>query len=111
MRIAFVASAASIHSYRWVRYFARAGHEVSLLSFHPWAFERIQNVNFARVGRPFAKWLPPALLLSAYRVRRAVAKLNADVVHAHSAGLYGVAAALASVHPLVLTAWGSDGLV
>jgi len=111
MRIAFVASAASIHSYRWVRYFARAGHEVSLISFHPWGFEKIENVCLLRVGRPFAKWFPPALLVSAYRARQAIAKLMPHIVHAHSAGLYGVTGALAGFHPLVLTAWGSDILV
>ena len=111
MRITFVASAASIHSYRWVRYFARAGHEVSLISFHPWGFERIENVRLLRVGQPFAKWFPPALLVSAYRARQAIARLMPHLVHAHSAGLYGVAGALAGFHPFVLTAWGSDVLM
>jgi glycosyltransferase involved in cell wall biosynthesis len=38
-------------------------------------------------------------------------ELKPDIVHAHYAGGYGLAAALAGFHPLVLTAWGSDVLI
>lgn len=111
MKIAYVASAGSIHSYRWVSFFARAGHEVSLISYHPWGFDPIGNVTLEIVGTPSARVFPPALLLGALRARRAIAQLKPQIVHAHSAGLYGITAALTGFHPLVLTAWGSDVLV
>jgi glycosyltransferase involved in cell wall biosynthesis len=111
VKITFVASAGSIHSYRWVRYFARVGHEVSLISFHPWGFEKIGGVDLIRVGAPLARVFPPALVVGAYRARGAIARLRPQIVHAHSAGLYGIVGALAGFHPLVLTAWGSDVLV
>jgi glycosyltransferase involved in cell wall biosynthesis len=92
-------------------YFACAGHDVSWLSFQPLAFQKIENVHFLPLQGPFAKWFPPAVLMNAYRVRRLLAELQPEIVHAHYAGLNGVVGALAGCHPLVVTAWGSDVLV
>lgn len=44
-------------------------------------------------------------------LRRTLERIDPDVVHAHYVVEHGFYAALAGVHPLVVTAWGSDVLV
>ena len=45
------------------------------------------------------------------RIRRLVAEISPDVVHAHYAISYGVLGAFSGFRPLVIGAWGSDILV
>jgi L-malate glycosyltransferase len=50
-------------------------------------------------------------LATAIALRRALAEVQPDVLHAHSLSRYGVAARLSGFHPYVITVWGSDVLV
>jgi len=49
MRILFLAGANSIHSYRWIKYFAERGDEVHWLSSAPLTFSNIKNINFYKI--------------------------------------------------------------
>ena len=94
LTIALVAHPNSIHTRRWAEWFARAGHSVVLvdpvgIDVQPGLAEGI------RVERP-------------QKLRRWLAELRPDVVHAHYLARFGWRAALAGVRPLVMTPWGSD---
>jgi glycosyltransferase involved in cell wall biosynthesis len=109
LRLAFVASA-SIHSVRWMSYFAAAGHTVR------WFATSVPDGNVA--GLPY-EVLPAAhggsrsvaIAVSVRQLRRRLQAFQPDVVHAHYAGVPGVLGWLAGVRPFVLSAWGSDVLV
>lgn len=109
MRICFVATASSAHSYRWVKYFAVKGHEVHWISFVPSKFKPIGNVTFYKLKNYFPKWM--SVFYFSYKVRSLVKQIKPDILHSHYVGTYGLAGALSGFSPFVLTAWGSDVLI
>jgi hypothetical protein len=90
LRLAFLADANSIHTRRWISWFARAGHEVTLVDpfsadISPGLEHGIHVVRDDEgAGRgPFgglrrARWL-----------RRVVKRLGSPVLHAHFVRRYG----------------------
>jgi L-malate glycosyltransferase len=105
MRLVFVAHPNSIHTRRWTAWFARAGHEVTVLD--PVGVELEPGLEGVTVRRVAPSRLPgwPGRRAA---MRRALADLRPDVVHAHYLARFGWSAALAAIHPLVVTPWGSD---
>jgi glycosyltransferase involved in cell wall biosynthesis len=110
MRICYIANAESIHTQRWVQYFAGKGHEVHLISSTSPVGNCPQNVRLylikvlqgiRGVNHPF----------STIQIRRIMNRINPDILHAHYVADYGFWAALCWFHPFVVTAWGSDILV
>jgi glycosyltransferase involved in cell wall biosynthesis len=105
-RILYVSDAKSIHTRRWAEHYRDQGVEVHIASFQG---ETISGVKvhllptwgLGRIGYFLAI---PAL--------RALARgIAPDVVHAQYVTSYGFLAAFAGLHPLVLTAWGTDVLI
>jgi len=103
MKICFLASANSIHSYKWVKYFSENGHQVCWVSFKPNTIGKIENVNFYEVRSFFP--------FNFFQFKKIVHNEKPDILHAHYAGINGFLAALINYHPFVLTAWGSDVLI
>lgn len=110
MKLCFIAAANSIHSVRWIRYFAHRGHETIWISLSQGDPSDL-GVHFHRVGASarFGRW-PLGIPLDVLEVRRLLSQARPDVVHAHSVGLHGIVAALAGATPLIVTAWGGDVL-
>lgn len=110
MRLAFIAHPNSIHTRRWIAWFAEAGHEIVLVD--PVGIEVEDGLPpGVRVARPEPGARGPRLLRGlgrGRRLRRLLTELGPDVVHAHYLARFGWQAALAGVRPLVMTPWGSD---
>ena len=112
MKLCFLAGADSIHSVKWVKYFADRGHEVHWISLAPATEAGVNNAKFYPMGGLFpGRTRPLNFLLHPIYVRRLIARIKPDVLHAHYAGVNGVVGALSGFHPFVLTAWGSDVLI
>jgi len=114
MRICYVADGASIHTQRWVNYFARKGHVVHLICWKLMAgYEG--NVTIHLLTRLAPKiWAVSQYLSFLFwliQVRKLVSEIKPDVVDGHFTSVYGFLAACSGFHPLVVTAWGSDMLV
>lgn len=109
LRLCFLANAASVHSYRWVTYFADRGHAVDWLSHAALPFPHHHSVHFHRL--PAAGGRAGQVVAGAFTVRRLLRDIRPDVLHVHYAGVNGVIGWLSGFHPLVLTAWGSDLLM
>lgn len=103
MKICFLAGANSVHSYKWIKYFADKGHKVHWISFTENNQGQIKDVIFHQISKPFP--------FNFLELRKIVKDANPDIFHAHYAGVNGFLAALVGFHPFVLTAWGSDVLV
>jgi glycosyltransferase involved in cell wall biosynthesis len=110
MRICYIAEASSIHTQKWVKYFADCGHELHLISRKPFEANDIKGLN--------SYWLTsfryPVLLRYPYdiiKVRRLIKEIKPDVLHVHYAVGYGLLGALSGFHPFILSVWGSDILV
>lgn len=109
MRICYLAAANSVHSYRWIRYFAEAGHEVHWISLTPSDFPALRGVCFYDLS---SRWgAQSGLAAATLRIRGLTRSIRPDLLHAHYAGSYGLLGAISGIQPFVLTAWGSDVLL
>ncbi len=114
LRLAYVANSGSVHVRRWVNFFARRGHEVTVLDGfgnHP-AEELDPSVRVLDYDARGSLRIPLAPMLHSRRtLRRLLRDLRPDVLHAHSAGRYAWQATLSGFHPYVVSTWGSDVLL
>jgi len=109
VKIAILAGADSIHSWRWVEYLARRGYAIHWISLVPFAAPSPVNVRTYEVGA-YPKSIV-AVLRIALRIRQILREARPHLFHIHSFGTYGLIGALTGFHPLVITAWGSDILL
>jgi len=111
LRLAFLADPNSIHTRRWLAFFAERGHEVHLLDGYdreiaPGLHDRIVVRRYAAHGGVRIPFL--SSLQGRRALRRVLAELRPDVLHAHYLTRYGWQARLSGFHPLVVSPWGSD---
>jgi glycosyltransferase involved in cell wall biosynthesis len=111
LTLAYLADPNSVHTRRWIGFFAERGHEVHLLvaadeEIHAGLPERVavhRYRQFAPRRLPFVSSLqgrgPLRALLRATRP---------DVLHAHRLTRHGWQARLSGFHPYVVSPWGSD---
>ena len=114
MRICFLASAQSIHTQRWAKFFVERGHEIHIIS------RELQELNYASVYAPkLPSWLTrqktiiPHLLaqgLNAFKVRSLVRKITPDILVAFTFQSYGVLAMMSGFHPVVSFHLGASGI-
>jgi glycosyltransferase involved in cell wall biosynthesis len=114
MKICYLASGTSVHTQRWITYFAEKGHDVHLITDAPLDYESVKiHLLTKRDGGSmgynrnrfldFASW--------AVKIRGMIKNIGPDVLHSHYISSYGTLGILSGFHPLVMTAWGSDILV
>ncbi len=111
LRLAYLADPNSVHTRRWLSYFAERGHDVHLLDGYrteikPGLHERIQVHRYQAHGR----WRVPFLssLQGRMSLRATLRRLQPHVLHAHYLSRYGWQARLSGFHPYVISPWGSD---
>ncbi|MBN1692634.1 MAG: glycosyltransferase family 4 protein [Dehalococcoidales bacterium] len=114
MKICYIADGSSIHTQRWINYFAARGHETHLIywktrpGYH-------QNVDIHLLKRlapaiwPVTRYF--SFLQWIFRVRRLLKEIKPDVLDSHFVIDNGLLAACSGFHPYVVTAWGSDVLI
>lgn len=110
MRLCIIANPNSIHTQRWVRFFAQRGHEVHLVGPNPVTvalpagilFHDLTQVTNRRKFR-FAVW--------SVTLRRLLRAIQPDVLHAHQVTGAGWLGAGSGFRPFLVTSWGSDLLV
>jgi glycosyltransferase involved in cell wall biosynthesis len=110
MRICYIAPAESVHTQKWVSYFAERGHDVHLVSRKSFEGNGIENIKLYRL----TSFRYPVLLRYPYdaiKVRGLIKEIKPDILHIHYATGYGLLGALSGFHPFILSAWGSDVLV
>lgn len=112
MKICFFAPGRSVHSYRWIEYFSKKGHQIHWFSLEP--FEqgiKIENISFYYypVKKSPLKFLH--LFLVALKIKKMLKIIKPNVLHVHSVAAYGFLELISGFHPCVATAWGSDVLM
>jgi len=100
MKICYISSK-SIHTRRWVKYFAEKGHEVHLITNKP---DDIDNVHVYVIDLNLWKLSP---IFKALIIRRLVKRIKPDILHVHQAIPFGPYGVLSGFHPWVLSIWGS----
>lgn len=108
MKLCFIADGRSIHTQRWVEYFA-GRHEVHLITYDPMGRD-LNGVTEHVVGSPgqnlYLSFWPRHL-----RVAKIVRQVKPDLVHAHFVAKYGFHLPFLNIHPTVVSAWGDDVLI
>ncbi len=91
-----------VHLERWAGYFARAGHQVSVISVSGFGNypEGVRQYSLSRIARY-------SFRLRQYYIRYLLWRINPDILHVHWAGFL-VDIADAWQGKLIVTAWGSD---
>ncbi|MGD0248482.1 MAG: glycosyltransferase [Candidatus Limnocylindrales bacterium] len=111
LRLAFLGDGNSIHVQRWIGWFADRGHAVTLLL--PDGFELgpvLPNVVSIERFAPYygSRFKPAGMVRERRSLRRVLARLRPDVLHAHFLTEYGWHAWMSGFHPYAITVWGSD---
>jgi glycosyltransferase involved in cell wall biosynthesis len=109
MRICFLASANSAHSYRWIKYFVKGGHEIHWISNTPLNFKNLVNVHYYELQKYSSKVL--SFLCAVKKIKKLIKEMEPNILHSHYAGTNGLMGALTKFHPHIVTAWGSDILI
>ena len=118
MKVLMVSDAGSIHTRRWAVSLKEAGVDIVLFSITPakddfYAENGVKVYVFDLFRYKKEKKIPlVSPLFSHVRAVRClksvVAEEKPDILHAHYATSYGLVAALAGFHPLIVSVWGSD---
>jgi L-malate glycosyltransferase len=115
MKICFLGDAITHHMRRWTKYFAEKGHDVHVLTFHEKYLSGYEPVKVQVIPKPIRNKSLLARILNAFlvwwRIKRAIAEINPDLIHSHDAGGYAWMAMLTGFHPLMVSAQGGDILV
>ncbi len=114
MKICTITNPTSIHSYRWIKYFADQGHELHLIYFEGIYTPLgkvdlgLKNVTAHKV-RYFSNFLRvlqlPFELLQLFRIMNKIKPDILDAKYISTRGWYG---ALLAFHPYIINVWGSD---
>lgn len=112
LALAFLGDPNSIHVRRWVGFFAERGHRVTMLVpkgkvVEPGLPASIEFESFSRFN-PRSPLAPISFLRSWRSVRKAVGRVNPDILNAHFLTIHGWHAWMAAFHPYAITLWGSD---
>jgi glycosyltransferase involved in cell wall biosynthesis len=105
MNICYLASAKSVHTRRWVNYFASKGHSIELVSF-----EQGEGYDSRVVIHALPRRLPLNLdcFFAGSLVRSILRRSKIDILHAHYASSYGTIGRYCNFHPYIVSVWGSD---
>jgi L-malate glycosyltransferase len=106
IRILYIADSTSVHTQRWLRYFADLGYDIRLITIGQkrQILPYVQHViNFERFYYGSPSFIPTLL-----KTRRLIRSIRPDILHAHFVHQYGWLGALSGFHPFVLTGWGTD---
>jgi glycosyltransferase involved in cell wall biosynthesis len=114
MKICYIADGSSIHTQRWLNYFAAKGHEVHLIYWktRPGYYENVRIhllKRFAPKIWPVTRYF--SFLQWIFQIRKLVKEIKPDVLDAHFVIDNGLLAACSGFHPFIVTAWGSDVLI
>jgi glycosyltransferase involved in cell wall biosynthesis len=109
MKICFLATSNSIHSYKWIRYFSYLGYEIIWISIEKQLYDMPKNVQYIEIKANFNfKFI--ALLKAIWVLKKTLKKSPVDFVHVHYLGFYGLMSLFVK-EKLISTAWGSDVLI
>jgi glycosyltransferase involved in cell wall biosynthesis len=115
MKICFLADIRSIHTQRWISFFAQR-YDTFLVSIdYPEDLHRVEEAKkyFSQNGvtvYTISKSIPN-IIFSPFIVKKILNKIHPDLIHAHFVTQYGFLGAFSNHHPFILTAWGTDVLI
>ncbi len=105
MKIAFIASGKSIHSYKWIRSFSEE-HDIIWISISGFDSKFLHDKNIKYFDYNFSRSNLINSIIGLFKIIIDVKKL--DVLHLHYIGFHALTTLFLRATPIVVTAWGSD---
>jgi glycosyltransferase involved in cell wall biosynthesis len=105
MRILYFASAASIHSYRWISYFAKKNYKIAWISFENNIFKLLPNIDYIQVKSSFKIFKIVKIFI---KLKKIILSFRPDIIHMHSIGSNSLFGLIQTSVPIIATPWGSD---
>jgi len=115
LKICFLGDVAAPHLFRWVKYFAKEGHSVDIITTNPISINNNKKYKIHLLKKIFPgsniifRFLN--LIPTLIQLRLMIKKINPDVIHAHSVSPYAYLVTLINFHPFIITPWGNDVLI
>lgn len=109
MKLCFIADGRSIHTQRWLEYFADRGHNVYLITYDP--MNRSLPGVTEYILRSYWKNLYLAFIPRHIAIKRLVKQIKPDLIHAHFIVKYGFHLPDLKFQPAIVSAWGDDVLI
>jgi L-malate glycosyltransferase len=114
VKICFIADGTSVHTKRWLNYFASRGVEIHLICWkNTPGFDPAINIHrlktFGSINWPLSQYVN--FISWCLQTKIIVNVIKPDILDGHFITTYGFIAARANYHPLVVTVWGSDILI
>ncbi len=110
MKICYLADGKSIHTQRWIKYFANRDHEVHLISKAPCSSLDGVHMHLLRRLPESGSTAAMNLVTTVAQTRKLLKEISPDILHSHYVLDYGSYGALSGFHPLIISAWGTDVL-
>lgn len=106
MKICYIGDAESIHTKRWISWFAKKKrYDIHLITDRPSPIDGI-TMHTVPESRTFG-----SVFKEMIEVKKKVKKIQPDILHSHYASSYGIFGYYSKYHPFVISVWGSDVLV
>lgn len=105
-KICILADAESIHTKKWVEYFANLNNDVHLISMRDTKYKYPANVHLYIIKPPLNSKISYFLLIP--KVKKIIKNIKPDILHSFYASSYGMLGMACKMHPYIVSAWGSD---
>jgi len=114
LALAFLGDPNSIHTRRWIGWFARHGHRVTMivpegLTLDPGLPDSIGVEYFTPYTS--SRFHPLGALRARRSLGRVLSRIRPDILHAHYLTVHGWHARMSGFRPYAITLWGSDILI
>jgi glycosyltransferase involved in cell wall biosynthesis len=111
MRICYLSDANSIHTKKWCNFFVNKGYDVHVISLNHAEIKGVtvhscdMELDKIRNGSSVSKM---SYIANVKKIKKFIAEIKPDILHAHYATSYGLFGALSGFKPYILSVWGSD---
>ena len=109
MILLFIADGRSMHTLRWLEYFAQRGHDVHVITYDPLT-NPIKGVK-EHIVRSWGKNMYLSFWPRQIRINQIIRDVKPDLIHAHFVTKFGFHLLFVGNYPKILTAWGDDILI
>jgi L-malate glycosyltransferase len=107
MKVVLFSPGKSSHTHKWATYFKEHDVDVTVVTFKDHYSEEnaseVKTLVLPKILPGKLSYLPAVMAL-----RKILAELKPDILHAHFVSSYGFVGALANYHPFFVSVWGTD---
>ena len=104
LRLAYLSIGRHIHTERWLKWFAKRGHDVHLLTVQPGPIDGVTVHDITPPPGP----KPLRYAIGLIQVKRILKRVRPHLLHTHFLTGYGYWGAFSGWRPFLLTVWGDD---